>query len=252
MRKKLHYTTCVFQDVDLGSTALWAAAQRFSDLAAIVLGAQTGSHKRARSSAVQMRAFYVLRCVLGLRGHTKECVKPMESMESTAAAYGVYADEIEVAEVVRTLRVAGFENDGICVVLAPTHPIAGIVRSAGVLTAVGGNIAATTGLIGWLSQLGAVVIPGVGFFIRSRAFFNALVMDGNAFPLRGNSRLLVGLGFSDRDAERFEKQLAQAGFLVYVASPGVARLRWAVELLRATGAEETATLEKVEDAGALA
>ncbi|MGA9978726.1 MAG: hypothetical protein WBQ08_08835 [Candidatus Sulfotelmatobacter sp.] len=173
-------------------------------------------------------------------------------MENTAAAYGVYADEVDVEEVVRMLNVAGFENDSMCVMLAPTHPIAEIVRSAGVLITEGGDVAATSELIGWLSQLGAVVIPGVGFFIRSRAFFSALVVTRNDFALCGNSRALVGLGFSDADAERFEKQLAQAGFLVYVASQKVARLRWAVELLRATGAQETATLEKVADAGALA
>jgi len=173
-------------------------------------------------------------------------------MERPSAAYGVYTDKTDVSEVVRTLNSASFENEDICVLLAPTHPIADIVRSASALTARGDDSAATAGLIGWLSQLGAVVIPKVGFFIRSRAFFNALVVSRNAPALCGDSRTLVGLGFSEEDADRFEERMSRAGFIVYVTSSEGARLLWAIELMRATGAEETATLEKVEGASAFA
>lgn len=106
-------------------------------------------------------------------------------------------------------------------------------------------------MIGWLSGLGAVVIPKVGFFIRSRTFLNALVVTRDAPALCG-ARTLAGLGFSDTVAERFEKRLGRAGFLVYVVSQKSARARWAIELLRATGAQETATLERIADAGAVA
>src|SRR5579863_1330043 len=173
-------------------------------------------------------------------------------MENTTAAYGVYADEMEVADLVHTLNSAGFQNEDICLMLAPTHPIAEIVRSAGILAVERDETAATAGLIGWLSELGAVVIPGVGFFIRSRMFFNALVAARNAPALCGDLRTLAGLGFPGPDAARFEDRLTQAGFLVYVASSETARGRWAVELLRATGAIETAVLEKRASAGAVA
>jgi hypothetical protein len=173
-------------------------------------------------------------------------------MESTAAAYGVYADEVDVAEVVRTLNSAGFQKEDICLMLAPTHPMAEVMRSASVLNAGYEDGAATAALIGWLSELGAVVIPTVGFFIRARAFFNVLVAAGDAPSLCGNARTLVGLGFPDEDAERFEEKLLQAGFLVYVASPEIARVRWAVELLRGTGSNESAALEKRASAGAVA
>jgi hypothetical protein len=173
-------------------------------------------------------------------------------MENTSAAYGVYSADVDIAEVVRALNGAGFENEHICVMLAPTHPIAEIVRSAGILTTRVENNSATEGWIGWLSRLGAVVIPAVGFFIRSRVFFNALLVSRGAPTLCGNSRTLLGLGFPDTDADRLEEQLAQTGFLVYVRSPELAQSRWVIELLRATGAEETATLEIVADAGAFA
>jgi hypothetical protein len=52
------------------------------------------------------------------------------------------------------------------------------------------------------------------------------------------------LGFSEGDALRFERQLREMGALVYVACSESERTTRAVELLRRTGARETATLEK--------
>jgi len=54
-------------------------------------------------------------------------------MDNTIAAYGVYPDEVAVAEVVRTLNGAGFHNEHICLMLASTHPIASVVRDANIL-----------------------------------------------------------------------------------------------------------------------
>jgi hypothetical protein len=173
-------------------------------------------------------------------------------MENESAAYGVYCDDMDVEEVVRTLNSAGFENENICLLLAPRHPIAEIVRSAGILATTAADDSATAGMIGWLSKLGAVVIPTVGFFIRSRIFFNALVVSRDAPALCGNSWTLASLGVPDEDADRFKAQLAYAGFLVYVASREVAQSKWAIELLGATGAIKSAVLEKQPSAEALA
>jgi len=92
----------------------------------------------------------------------------------TPAAYGMYSHETPLNEVVRALNQAGFGNENICLMLAPTHPIATIVREASFLDEREAS-AVTAGLIGWLSEFGAVVIPTVGFFIRSQEFFQALV-----------------------------------------------------------------------------
>jgi len=62
--------------------------------------------------------------------------------------------------------------------------------------------------------------------------------------LCGNARTLVGLGFSESDANRFETQLGHLGVLVYVSCPESARTLWAREVLRHTGARETNTLQE--------
>jgi len=169
-------------------------------------------------------------------------------MENTVAAYGIYANAVELIEVVRTLNGAGFKDEHMCLILAPTHPIASILRDANLPSHEREASTVTVGLIDWISQFGAVVIPSVGFFIRSQAFFHALLAARNAPALCGNSRTLAGLGFPDGDASRLEAHLQRTGFLVYIASPEIGRVRWAVELFRISGAEECATLETEADA----
>ena len=162
---------------------------------------------------------------------------------NAAAAYGIYSQDVALTDIVRNLNQAGFENEDICMMLSPAHPIASIVRDASVFNADREAGAVTAGLIGWLSGFGAVLIPTVGFFIRSQAFFHALMVSREAPALCGNAKTLVGLGFSEDDAERFEDQIGDLGVLVYVSCAESAKTLWAREVLRHTGAQEAATLE---------
>ncbi len=161
---------------------------------------------------------------------------------NTAAAYGIYSQDVALADIVRNLNQAGFENESICMMLSPEHPIASTVKGASFFNAEGKSSAVTTKLIGWLSEFGAVMIPTVGFFIRSQAFFHALMVARVAPALCENARTLVGLGFTEREAQRYEDQLDQLGVLVYISCANGAKTDWAREVLRHTGAKEAATL----------
>jgi hypothetical protein len=163
---------------------------------------------------------------------------------STAAAYGIYSQDVVLADIVRNLNQAGFDNEDICMMLSPSHPIASIVREASLFATDRDDSAASAGMIGWLSAFGAVLIPSVGFFIRSRVFLHALMVAREAPALCGNARTLVGLGFSEHEAARFEDQLSQLGVLVYVSCAENAKTLWAREVLRHSGARETNTLEE--------
>ena len=162
---------------------------------------------------------------------------------NTQAAYGMYTQNAPLTEVVRTLNQAGFGNEDICMMLSPTHPLASIVREASFLNQDREAGAVTASLIGWLSEFGAVVIPTVGLFIRSQAFLRAL-LSSKSSALCGPSSTLTDLGFSGKDAERYESQLRNLGVMVYVSCSELARTNWAIELLRRTGAREAATVEK--------
>jgi hypothetical protein len=163
---------------------------------------------------------------------------------STAAAYGIYSQDVVLADIVRNLNQAGFDNEDICMMLSPSHPIASIVREASLFATDRDDSAASAGMIGWLSAFGAVLIPSVGFFIRSRVFLHALMVAREAPALCGNARTLVGLGFSEHEAARFEDQLSHLGVLVYVSCAENAKTLWAREVLRHSGARETNTLEE--------
>jgi hypothetical protein len=165
---------------------------------------------------------------------------------NTAAAYGIYSQDVALTDVVRTLNQAGFGNEDICMMLSPGHPIASIVRDASLFNAEREASAVTAGMIGWLSEFGAVVIPTVGFFIRSQAFFQALMVAQKTPSLSGKANTLVGLGFSKQEAERFEDRLDDLRVLVYVSCGESKKTRWAQEVLRHTGADEFATLEEKE------
>src|SRR5271165_2532768 len=163
---------------------------------------------------------------------------------NAAAAYGIYSQDIALDDIVHNLNQAGFENESICMMLSPRHPIASIVRDASLFNAEKEASAVTAGLIGWLSEFGAVMIPTVGFFIRSQAFFHALMVARDTPAFCGNSNTLVGLGFSDDEADRFEDELRHLGVLVYVSCSESAKISWACEVLRHTGAREASTLRE--------
>lgn len=152
------------------------------------------------------------------------------------AAYGMYSYDAELHQIVRTLKQSGFDKKDVCMMVSPEHPIATFMRDANILNAERKRGAVAEEFMGWLIEFGAVVIPTVGFFIRSQAFLHALLAGGN-------SGCLLGLGFSERDAKRFAGQLREMGVFVYVACAESANAAWAVEILRRTGAKEPGLLE---------
>ena len=168
------------------------------------------------------------------------------------AAYGMYPRNVALPEVVYALNRAGFENEDICMVLSPAHPVATVVRDAKILDANLEESASSARMIGWFSEFGAVVIPTVGFFIRSQAFFHALLIEQNFPAMSRGSRTLVGLGFSEDEAKRLGHQLCDVGAMVYVSCPEDAKANSAIELLRRAGAREAASLGMAKAAEAAA
>jgi len=169
-----------------------------------------------------------------------------------AAAYGMYPRNIALPEVVYALNRAGFENEDICMVLSPAHPVATVVRDAKILDAKPEESASSARMIGWFSEFGAVVIPTVGFFIRSQAFFRALVTEQYASTMSRGSGTLLGLGFSEGEAKRLGHQLSDVGAMVYVSCREGGKADSALELLRTAGAKEAASLAMARAAEAAA
>jgi len=164
------------------------------------------------------------------------------------AAYGMYPRNVALPEVVDALNCAGFDNKDICMVLSPAHPDATVVRDAKITDSRDEETATSARMIGWFSKFGAVVIPTVGFFIRSQAFFHALVTEQNFPSMSRGSRTLLDLGFPEDEAQRLGHQLCDVGAMVYVSCQGSSKANSAIELLRRAGAREAAGLRMAKAA----
>lgn len=167
------------------------------------------------------------------------------------AAYAIYPENVVLTEVLQKLGRGGVDKESICMILSPTHPISTIVRESSTRRFERESNAVTAGLIGWLSEFGAVLIPKFGFFIRSREFFHTLFVERDSAPGCGPTGTLLRLGFAPREAERFDSQVRDLGVFLFVSCRESERMEWALELLRATGAQEAGTLQS-ETAAAVA
>jgi hypothetical protein len=168
------------------------------------------------------------------------------------AAYGMYPRNVALLEVVSALNQAGFQNQDICMVLSPAHPVATGVGDAKIGGVGREESASNARMIGWFSEFGAVVIPTVGVFARSQAFFQALLADQNFPALSRGARTLLGLGFSTEEAKRLGQELCDVGALIYVSCQEGAKADWVIELLRRAGAKEAAGLGMAQTAQAAA
>jgi hypothetical protein len=149
-------------------------------------------------------------------------------------AYAMYPRNVALPEVVCALNRAGFGNEDICMVLSPAHPDASVFDS---------EAASSARMIAWFSELGAVFIPTVGFFIRSEAFFPPLWSAEQSFPsMSRGSKTLLNLGFSQEEAKRLGRELSDFGALVYVPCSESTKAETAIEVLQNLGAREASTL----------
>ncbi|HEY3974168.1 MAG TPA: hypothetical protein VGM18_14265 [Candidatus Sulfotelmatobacter sp.] len=172
--------------------------------------------------------------------------------ENGTAAYGMYSRHAALPEIVYALNQAGFDKEDICMVLSPAHPVATAVRDTAAFNGEKEERALSARMIGWFTEFGAVVIPTVGFFIRSQEFFHALVVEQKFPALSRGSRTLLGLGFSEPEAKRLGHDLADVGAMVYVSCREGNKAESAIELLRRAGAKEAASLGALKVAGAAA
>jgi hypothetical protein len=157
------------------------------------------------------------------------------------AAYAIYPHHVLLPNIVDMLNRAGIGNQDICMVLSPAHPISTAVRDANMFCGESEATALGARMIAWFSEFGAVVIPTVGFFIRSLEYYHALVMDQS--NCSEGSGTLARLGFSAYDAEKLDYQLSEPGAMIYVTCRESARADWTTELLRHAGAKEAACVQ---------
>ncbi len=159
------------------------------------------------------------------------------------AVYGIYQSVSQAERAVDDLRLAGFSNDDISVLLpdmqssknfahekntkAPEGTAAGVTA--------GGAIGGTLGL---LAGIGALAIPGVGPLIAAGPIMGALAGLGVGGAVGGLVGALVGMGIPEYEAKRFEGRIKDGGILLSVHCDTSEQITKAKEMLKNTGAQD--------------
>jgi len=168
---------------------------------------------------------------------------------STTAAYAIYPMGVEIDQIIDALNSEGCRDEDLCLLLTPTHRLAQAVRDARVAPNVPNSDPPTSGLLQRLSRFGAVIIPGLAFFVSSRVFLRAVLAPCPANHNSAYADSLIGLGLPPQDADRYGHRLGLDSIMVFVCCSGAARAHWIREILRTTGAEEAVCLQEAVGTG---
>jgi hypothetical protein len=168
---------------------------------------------------------------------------------STTAAYAIYPMAVEIDQIIDALNGAGCRDEDLCLLLTPTHRLAQAVKDARAAAKVLNSDPTMSGLLQWLSRFGAVIIPGVAFFVSSRVFLRAVLAPCPATHNSAYADSLIGLGLPPQEADRYGHRLRLDAIVLFVCCSGAARAHWIRELLRTTGAEEAACLQEAVGTG---
>lgn len=165
------------------------------------------------------------------------------------AAFCIASTVTQASQIVTDLRRAGFDDDAISVLYSDkgstrdfahtsaTKAPEGVAAGAGA----GGVFGAA---LGWLAGIGSLSIPGAGAFVAAGPIMAALGGIGLGATVGGTAGGLIGYGFPEFEAKRFEGKVVGGGILVSVHVDGRNARRRAFDVFARHGAEDIAVAEE--------
>jgi len=171
-------------------------------------------------------------------------------MSKNMAVFGIYADRISVEEAVEHLRRAGFRNTDISVLFPEnqgTKDFAHEKNTKAPEGATGGVLAGgiTGGVLGLLTGIGALAIPGLGPLIAAGPIVAALAGAGAVGTLGGIVGALIGIGIPEYEAKRYEGRIRDGSVLLSVHCDNDDWVKRAKDVLRETGGQDIASAGEV-------
>ncbi len=139
------------------------------------------------------------------------------------AIYCIVPTEEDAAAIVDALKIAGFQNKDISILLPDTNGGQNIgykndTKAPEGVAAGAGAGALLGGALGWLTGIGAIAIPGVGPFIAAgpiMSILSAAAVGGGMGGLVGG---LIGWGMPEYEAQQYENNLRSGNILLCVHS----------------------------------
>jgi hypothetical protein len=162
------------------------------------------------------------------------------------AVFGIYPTYAAVESAVEGLRGGGFRNTDISVLFPENVGTKDFAHTKGTKAPEGAMSGAGTGAVvggtlGWLAGIGALAIPGLGPFIAAGPLMSALAGVGVVGAIGGVTGALIGMGFPEYEAKRFEGRVKNGGILLSVHSDNSHWSHKAQDILERTGAEDIAS-----------
>jgi hypothetical protein len=97
------------------------------------------------------------------------------------------------------------------------------------------------GALGWLAGIGAIAIPGVGPFIAAGPIMAALGGAAVGGAVGGVGGALIGLGFPEYEAKRYEGKIKGGNILISVHTENADEAKRAKEIFEQAGAQDIST-----------
>lgn len=159
------------------------------------------------------------------------------------AVFGIYTTRRNVENAVDALKVDGFRNTDISVLLPENEGTKDFAHEKQTKAPEGAAAGAGTGAVlggtlGWLTGIGALAIPGLGPFVAAGPIMAALAGIGVGGALGGVTGALVGMGIPEYEAKRYEGRIKDGGILLSVHCDDSSWVKRAKKILERTGAND--------------
>jgi hypothetical protein len=156
--------------------------------------------------------------------------------------------------IVDDLKSAGFNNNDISVLFPDKSSTRDFAHEKstkapeGAMTGAGAGVA-VGGALGWLAGIGALAIPGVGPLVAAGPILAAASGAAVGGAVGGIAGALVGLGFPEYEAKRYEGKIKDGNILISVHTDDSDQINNAKRIFKDAGAEDISTVGEATPPG---
>lgn len=157
--------------------------------------------------------------------------------------YCIATTRQQVETIVEQLRILGFSNDDISVLLPNRSGTRDFAHEQHTKAPEGASAGGAAGMgvgaiLGWLAGIGTIAIPGAGPFIAAGPIMAALGGAAVGGAAGGVIGALVGLGIPEYEAKRYAGKLQSGNILVSVHTDDMEERSRAKKVFEQNGAED--------------
>ena len=162
------------------------------------------------------------------------------------SVFCIVHNRAQAERIVDDLKAAGFSNNDISVLFPDKTGTRDFAHEQNTKAPEGALAGGATGLaaggvLGWLTGIGTLAIPGLGPFIAAGPIMAALGGAAIGGAVGGLVGALIGMGLPEFEAKRYESKVKSGNILVSVHSENGDQTDRAKEIFEQAGAEDIAT-----------